>query len=107
MKDRAQRYLLVYVLLLVGLAGARYATQGTYRELIDLQSRRDELLFQRATLNRSVAGLESASRIREWATKHDMVPYTKAPTEHVQFAAMGAPKPAPPKEKVRVSTRWR
>ena len=107
MKERAQRYLLVYVVLLFGLAGARYATKGTYTQLIELQSKRDELLFQRATLNREVAGLESASRVRDWATKHNMVPYTKAPTEHITFEPLQPAKATPKTERLKVVTQWR
>ena len=107
-RDRALRYLSVYVALLAVLAGSRYFTQHTYRELQGLVDREDALVYRRAQLTREIDGLESKARVRDWATTNEMIPWSTAKRQFSILEGLTA-LPAIPNlnPKVRVITKWR
>lgn len=108
MRERALRYLSVYVALLGLLAGVRVLTHNTYGNLQALIDREEALEYRKAQLTREVNSLESAARVRDWATRFEMIPWTTAkrltaatkPLEEPVIQQSTTPK-------VKVVTQWR
>jgi hypothetical protein len=107
-RDRALRYLSVYVALLVVLAGSRFLTQHTYGNLQALVDREDALVYRKAQLTREIDALESKARVRDWATKNEMIPWSTAKRQFAKLEGLTAPLPIPSlNPKVKVITQWR
>lgn len=106
---RAQRYLAIYVALLVALAAGRYATRATYPELRALRDQEQALIQRRASLKLDVARLESPARVRAWAEKNGMVPWTSgAPREFAMLGGLQDPPPLPvASDSIEMRTQWR
>jgi hypothetical protein len=107
-RDRALRYLSVYAALLAVLAGSRFLTQHTYSDLQALVDREDALVYRKAQLTRELDGLESKARVREWATKNEMIPWSTAKRQFSRLEGLTALPPIPNlNPKVKVITQWR
>lgn len=108
MRERALRYLSVYVALLGLLAGVRVLTHNTYGNLQALIDREEALQYRKAQLTREVNALESAARVRDWATSNEMIPWTTA--KRLTAATKPLEEPSIPQQatpKVKVVTQWR
>lgn len=107
-RDRALRYLSVYVALLAVLAGSRFFTQHSYRDLQGLVDREDALVYRKAQLTREIDALESKARVRDWATKNEMIPWSTAKRQFSRLESLKALPPIPSlNPKIRVITQWR
>jgi hypothetical protein len=105
---RGTRYLAVYLALLTVLVGLRYATRDTHPALLALQDREEALELRRKQLELDVQRLESPSRVRDWAAKNEMVPYSTAEHKFINLKALpDVPAVKAPTPKVKVRTEWR
>ncbi|HEX2863649.1 MAG TPA: hypothetical protein VHN99_03705 [Deinococcales bacterium] len=104
----AVRLVLAYLALTCGLALARWATRHTLPELQDLQDREAALRYRQSQLTLDIERLESAARVRAWASANGFEPYV---TTHHEFAALPPLPPLPvkplPVRALKVVTIWR
>lgn len=77
-RNRAVRYLLIYLALLVTLVSVRFLTQNVRPELRAAQLREGQLISQRDTLSLEVQSLENLQRVRDWAFANDMRRFAEA-----------------------------
>ncbi|GEM49528.1 hypothetical protein [Deinococcus cellulosilyticus] len=106
-QDRAVRYMLVYFILATVLVAWRYIQRDLPTRITELQDQEEQLYDQRSTLSIELQSLTSPVRIREWAVKNGMVPFSKAKKEPTDFEApsqetLTIPQPKP----LEVETRW-
>lgn len=105
---RAQRYLAIYLALVLALVASRYLTRDTYPALRALRDQEAALVQRRASLNLDVARLESPARVRAWAEQNQMVPWSKAPRDFAALGELPDPPSSPPATgTVEMRTRWR
>lgn len=110
-RNRAVRYLLIYLALLVTLVGVRFLTQNVRPELRAAQLREGQLISQRDTLSLEVQSLENLQRVRDWAFANDMRRFAEATKVTQEIAPPRPPVPSmlPPTSPrtVEVKIQWK
>jgi hypothetical protein len=107
-RERVVKYMAYYVALVAVLLVVRFATRDSETQLRDLRDQADALVTERSQLRRDIATLESPARVREWAVKNEMIPFTAGKVEQQVLKGLNAkPPPKPVKQKLEVTTQWR
>ncbi|GGJ18076.1 cell division protein FtsL [Deinococcus roseus] len=106
-QDRAVRYMLVYFILATVLVAWRYFQRDLPTRIVDLQDQEEQLYNERSNLSIELQSLTSPLRIREWAVKNGMIPFSNAKKEQAIFEApsqetLTIPQPKP----LEVETQW-
>jgi len=108
MRERVVKYLTYYVALVAVLLVVRFATRGSEGELQDLTQQAETLVTQSSQLRRDISKLESPARVREWAVRNKMRPFSTASMTTATLEPLQAvPAVAVVSEKLRVDTQWR
>jgi membrane protein implicated in regulation of membrane protease activity len=107
-RERVVKYMAYYVALVAVLLVVRFATRDSEAQLRDLRDQADELVAERSKLRRDIATLESPPRVREWAVRNEMIPFTASKVEVQKLEGLKAsPTLKPVKKKLEVTTQWR
>lgn len=106
-QERAIRYMLVYFVLSTVLVTWRYFQRDLPVRIAELQDLEAELYDERSNLSIELQSLTSPVRIREWAAKNGMIPFSGTKKEPTTFEApaqetLTIPQPKP----LEVETRW-
>ena len=113
-RARALRYLLIYLLLACMLVTLRFQTRHISPDVRTLRDERTALQHTRDELSVAVQTATGEQRIREWAIRHDMLPYAQASKQTRPLTA-GPPNRAAPTPaalnalptRLEVTTRWK
>lgn len=98
----------VYLLLLSGLAFGRWATRHTLPNLQSLQDQEAALRYRQSEFTLDIQRLESAARVRVWAAQNGFIPYSTARREFADLPPLPMlPTLKTPERQLKVTTQWR
>ncbi|GGM01887.1 hypothetical protein [Deinococcus aerophilus] len=113
-RNRAIRYVLIYLALALALVVTRALTQHIRPDLRTAEARQAALTTQRDDLTVQLQGLENPQRIRDWALANGMRRFAEVPktTQEIQplppaLPTSLTPPASAPGTTVEVKTQWK